>query len=95
MILFFFFNLLLGKVGMVRDLTNKRITERAVRNYAVLPAEFLQTKLYKNIKNMKRFWREVEQTQDTQSPESSGGVLPKPAYVPWQLQGKLIKFRRR
>jgi hypothetical protein len=60
---------------MVRDLTNKRITERAVRNYAVLPAEFLQTKLYKNIKNMKRFflsenmkrfWREVEQTQDTQ-----------------------------
>ena len=50
---------------MVRDLTNKRITERAVRNYAVLPAEFLQTKLYKNIKNMKRFWREVEQTQDT------------------------------
>jgi hypothetical protein len=41
---------------MVRDLTNKRITERAVRNYAVLPAEFLQTKLYKNIKNMKRFF---------------------------------------
>jgi len=49
-----FFNLLLGEVGMVRDLTNKRITERAVRNYAVLPAEFLQTKLYKTVKNMKK-----------------------------------------